>query len=866
MGLEEYSEKIGTRVGHFRLIGFLGEGGMGAVYVGFDEKLQRKVALKAVHAGRLDSQSRARFLREARTLSQLHHPNICAIHDYLEGQERDFLVLELIEGRSLVELLAQPCEHAVALQIARQLAAVLAATHAKGIIHRDLKPANIMWTIDGRVKVLDFGLAHEVIDLNQTTLDPGADTAADTAAGVTSPQVTAYGSVLGTLAYMSPEQARGEAVTPASDLFSLGLILQELFTGQPARRTEGDRNALLAQARAGESEPISGVKRGLKPGLEPDLEPDLAALIERLKDPAPAVRPSGIDTVERLDWVAGAPGRRLRQALAWAGAVVLALVAGAMSWQAYRIFQEAERANREAASAREVSEFLVDVFAVSDPEANLGETVTARELLERAGRDIDQRLTEQPAIKSQLLSTLSRAYEALGIYDPALAFAEQALALREKSVAGGPLAVADAIERLATVRLRRGDLAEAEQLSRRLLAMRELLLPADSPPVGAALSLLGTVLSTQKNLPEAESSLRRALTIAEQQGDGQSRSVFDCLNELTAVLSDAGNFAAAEETAVRAIRLAERIFGAGHPVTGAAINNSAALYAKQQKYAEALPLFERSLEIDEKVFGPDHPSVAQSAANLGGLERMVGHYAKAETHLRRALAIQERVFGRDRGPLSPTLTNLGSVMRELGKGADAELMMRRALAIDERTTGADSPNLVVPLLQLGTILRDARRYDEARVPLEHGRTIVRTSLGVDHPLAAFVLRELAALERDSGRPAAAEPLLREALAIREKALGPDHPETGGILVDLAELLHDAGRAAESAAALDRALAVFATAAEGSLRPGVRTRQARALELAGRRDEARELTRALVATGRRAPDLLELCRSLDVPLS
>jgi serine/threonine-protein kinase len=856
MALEEYGEKIGTRVGHFRLVGFLGEGGMGAVYVGFDEKLQRKVALKSVHAGRLDTQSRARFLREARTLSQLHHPNICAIHDYLEGEERDFLVLELIEGRSLVELQSQPCDRAVALQITRQLAAVLAATHAKGIIHRDLKPANIMWTPEGRVKVLDFGLAREVVDLNETTLDPGAQTAAELDAGATSPEMTAYGSVLGTLSYMSPEQARGEAVTPASDLFSLGLILQELFTGQPARRTEGDRNALLARARAGESEPLSG--------LDPGLEPDLAALIERLKDPAPAVRPSALDTVERLDWIAGAPGRRLRRALAWVGAALLALVAGAMSWQAYRIFQEAERANREAAGAREVSEFLVDVFAVSDPEANLGETVTARELLDRAGRDIDQRLAEQPAIKSQLLSTLSRAYEALGIYDPALAFAEQALALRERSDAVGPLAVPDAIERLATVRLRRGDLAEAEQLSRRLLAMRESLLSPDSQPVGAALSILGTVLSAQKKLPEAEASLRRALTIAEQQGDGQSKSVFDCLNELTAVLSDAGNFAAAEETAARAVRLAERIFGAAHPVTGGAFNNSGALYAKQQKYVEALPLLERSLEIDERVFGPDHPSVAQSAANVGGLERMVGRYAKAEAHLRRALAIQERIFGHDRGPLAPTLTNLGSVMRELGKGADAELMMRRALAIDERTTGTDSPSLVVPLLQLGTILRDARRADEARVTLERARTIVRTSLGADHPLAAFVLRELAALERDGGRPAVAEPLLREALALREKALGPDHPETAGILVDLAELLHDAGRAAESAAALDRALAVFATAAEGSMRPGVRTRQARALELAGRRGEARELTRALVATGRRTPDLLALCRTLDVP--
>ena len=156
---------LGTRIGHIRIVALLGKGGMGSVYVGFDERLQRRVALKAIQEGRLDAEARARFLREARVLSQLRHPNICLIHDYLEGDGRDFLVLELVEGRNLKEvILSQSTTPALKMRIARQIASALAASHRAGIIHRDLKPANIMVTDTDEVKILDFGLARGTIN------------------------------------------------------------------------------------------------------------------------------------------------------------------------------------------------------------------------------------------------------------------------------------------------------------------------------------------------------------------------------------------------------------------------------------------------------------------------------------------------------------------------------------------------------------------------------------------------------------------------------------------------------------------------------------------------------------------------------
>jgi eukaryotic-like serine/threonine-protein kinase len=170
---------LGTRVGHFRIVDLLGEGGMGAVYVGFDELLQRRVALKSVR-GRLDEDSKARFVREARALSQLKHPHICQIYDFLEGPDRDFLVLELIDGRNLKEVMTSRPDARLKTRIARQLAEVLVATHAKAIIHRDLKPANVMVTSEGEVKVLDFGLArgastaHEDLTRSLTEDPPSA--------------------------------------------------------------------------------------------------------------------------------------------------------------------------------------------------------------------------------------------------------------------------------------------------------------------------------------------------------------------------------------------------------------------------------------------------------------------------------------------------------------------------------------------------------------------------------------------------------------------------------------------------------------------------------------------------------------------
>ncbi len=151
----------GTRIAQFEVGERIGRGGMGEVYAGVDTVLRRKVALKAIRRDhRMSETARRRFLREARMLSSLDHPNICRIHDYLRGEEEDILVLELIEGQSLRKAVAEGLSRAEALSIAEQVADALAAAHSEGVVHRDLKPSNVMLSADGTAKILDFGLAR----------------------------------------------------------------------------------------------------------------------------------------------------------------------------------------------------------------------------------------------------------------------------------------------------------------------------------------------------------------------------------------------------------------------------------------------------------------------------------------------------------------------------------------------------------------------------------------------------------------------------------------------------------------------------------------------------------------------------------
>ncbi|HEX9670178.1 MAG TPA: protein kinase, partial [Thermoanaerobaculia bacterium] len=392
---------IGSMVGHIRVQSLLGQGGMGEVYVGYDETLDRRVALKSILADRrLHADAKARFLREARVLSQLDHPNICRIYDYLERDECDFLVLELIAGRNLQTAIREGLARDQQLRVAEQVAAALVAAHAEGVVHRDLKPSNVMLTDADEVKVLDFGMARLVRErparppsapverspepplpptepafgrpppappwATPTLIEATAATLGEMQFFRAEPGIcedderleTGRGAIVGTLAYMSPEQARGEPATTASDMYSFGLLLQALFTGRPPYPADLAGTELLQRARRAETLPVAGIPK------------DLAALVERLKSVAPAARPTAVETAARLRWIRDTPKRRLRRLAA--AAVLLVAVLGGLK---YTLDLRHERAiavaaRQEAERRRDQAEDLIQ-FMLGDLRGRL---------------------------------------------------------------------------------------------------------------------------------------------------------------------------------------------------------------------------------------------------------------------------------------------------------------------------------------------------------------------------------------------------------------------------------------------------------------------------------------------------------------
>ena len=859
--------QAGQKIGHIRIEERVGTGGMGAVFVGFDEKLQRRVALKAIRSDRLDAAARRRFLAEARVLSQLDHPNICRIHGYLEGDGQDFLVLELIRGRTLRQALAAGIEPRDRLRIAEEIARALAAAHEKGVVHRDLKPDNVMLTEAMEAKVLDFGLARFVdADGAETPAgreeppSPPASPASGAAPAATEDLPTwvpsrflhtRRGLALGTPTAMSPEQARAEPVTAASDVYSLGLLLQELFTGRPPYEPGLSEPMLLVKAIEGDSLPLDGVK-----------DADLAALLRRLKALAPEARPTAAETAERLAWIRGKPMRRRRRLLA----VVLA-AAFVLGGVKYILDLRRERQLALAArnEAEQVAGFLVDLFRVSDPQQGRGPTITAREILDQGAGRLGRELAGQPRVKARMLQTVGTVYQQLGLYDKASPLLEQALKTRRRLFGPESLEVAESLESLGRLAERQGRYAPARPLLERSLALREAALGGEDPQVAQSLDALAGLAFSEGDYPRARSLWERALAVREKALGPRHPRVADVLDRLALVHLRSGEDAAAEQLLQRTLALRRQALGPRHPLVAESLANLAIFYRQHGDPAKAEPLFRQALAVNQEILGPEHPVVARNFYNLGLCLIDLGNFSGAETLLRRALQIQRQVLGADHPEVASSLNSLATLHHRRGDVAGAESLYREALAIQERVLGPDHPSVAYTLMNLGLLLSGRRDLAGAEPLYRRAIAIFEQRFGPDHPLVVQALGNLAGLRRERGDLAGALALYQRAIDATRKRLAADPQNPGErqrlaqALVEVGKLYRDQAQTARAEESWREAADLMAPLTAGAEAVDFLDTRARALLYLGRTDEARPLVKTLLGRGWNDAEFLALCR-------
>ena len=875
---------VGQRVGAIRLVDVVGEGGMGKVYLGYDEKLERRVAVKCIRSRAQSQEMRARFLREARLLSLLKHPNVCQIYDYVEGDDDDFLILELIEGQSLKDLLYEGIDKNRQLDIAIDLAEALAAAHARGVVHRDLKPANVMVTNDGELKILDFGIARAMTG-DDATPRPGGDdggrphpafAADDTASPGQTKPISAFdegvktktGSMVGTPQYMSPEQARGEPATPASDVYSLGLVLQEMMTGRPPYNLRVSPALLYTLVAEGRVAPIEG------------LPADRTALIKKLEALDPNDRPTASEAAKALRSIRDAPARRRVRRLKLAAVAALVVVTAIMTFQAFRIRQEAQEVRRHADNLERVLDFMVSIFEVSDPSEARGNSITAREILDRGANQIAGELKGQPQVRARVLDSIGMIYYSLGLYDqaeplvidalsarragddplalaaslehmadihdarghldPSLDAAQEALDLRRDSFGDEHLLTAKSLQQKSIILGKKGQLEEAETILLRAIEIQRRL--DDAAELGLSISQLAELTSEQGRIGEAETHHREALKILEDEHGPNHPSLIQALNGLAISLEQQGRFDEAETAYVRALELTKAILGSEHPGVGRILSNLALVYYRQEKVEQAEPLFVEALEIQRRALGDEHPLVGNIHGNLGALYDKRGNFARAESSYRKALAIFRKALGPEHPAVAACHGGIGNTLKARRRWHEAEEHFQRALELFTAALGQDHPEIARTLDHLAAIYRQTDRLEDAATSARRAYDIAVETVGADHHEAAHYLGTLGDIRRLQGDFTTALGDLEQSRDVFATALGQDNLRYASSVFRLANLFRDQGDAALAEARYAEASSILEDSVGDEHPVWVRFLEEKAefLRGTGRAEEAKEL--------------------------
>jgi eukaryotic-like serine/threonine-protein kinase len=698
-------EAPGENVGAYRLVSIIGQGGMGTVWLAErnDGRFERRAAIKFLNFALWGRGLEDRFKREGAILGRLSHGNIAELLDAgVTASSQPYLVIEHVEG----EPIDNYCDtHRLSIhqriKLFLDVLAAVAHAHANLVIHRDIKPPNVLVSNDGKVKLLDFGIAK--------LLEVEGQEAAPTL-------LTREAGAPLTPEYAAPEQITGSPVTTATDVYALGVLLYLLLTGThpagPGPHSAADLlKSILDQEPKHPSDVVTphadqmvaaANNRSATPErLRRQLRGELDTIVIKALKKNPHERYASVSAfAEDLQrYLSDEPiharpdtfvyravkfVKRHRIAVSLATAAALAIVIGLFGTllQAHTARLQRDTAIRERDRANRITDFMISTFRVSDPAQPNANNPTAREILDRASKQIDAEMGKDPEAQANMMFVMSEVYDSLGMFSQARALLTRALDLQRREFGPDAPQTLASLSQMALILTEEGNYGEAENLQRRAFEGRTRVLGAEHPDTIASMARLATVLSLEGQTANAVKMKRDAFALSQRVSGPEDPQTLKMANSLAAVLWQQGD---------------DRLYG------------------------EAEKIQRASIDVEKRVLGPEHPDTLNGMNNLGVIMRRMGRYAEAERIYREILPVQSRVLG----PEHPDT-----------------LVLRDSLAI---------------------ALAKQRRYQEAEALYSETLTVIRRVYGPNHPTTAGTIYNIACLEAVQGHQNKALALLSDAV-------------------------------------------------------------------------------------------------------
>ncbi|MEO8634444.1 MAG: serine/threonine-protein kinase [Gemmatimonadales bacterium] len=820
-------------IGDYRIIGTLGEGGMGTVYEAEQEQPQRRVALKVIRPDFVSAELIRRFTRESEVLGRLQHPGIAQIYEAgtADGPRgpQPFFAMELIKGRTLDAYAQdQSLTTKQRLELFIRVCEAVHYAHQKGVIHRDLKPANILVDATGQPKILDFGVARVTdVDVQVT-------------------RQTSIGQVIGTLQYMSPEQviANPLDLDIRSDVYSLGVVLYELLSGKLpydlARTLIHEAARIIAVV---DPAPLSSINRNLRGDVETIVSKalekeksrrygsaeELASDVRRyLSDQPISARPaSAIYQLRKF----ATRNRALVGGLTVA-AIILVIGTAVSLWQAVRATRaehladtrraeavaagalaeqrraetaaalviadsaradalrekaaataSAERASREAEKAQAVNGFLQGMLASADPANARGKELTVREVLDQAATRQSTELAGEPEVRAAVDATIGRTYYALGLYDQARPHLDSAYAIRRRAAGPGAFATGQSAYDRGELASSTGDFALAEKRLVEGIHIARATRAPDDDWITRQLAALAHVRYSQGKSAEAEQLYKEALALTRKRHGSADPSVADRLRAYGNFLVYDSRPEQAEPLLKEALAIVRESYGDTHPQVVMALSSLGDAQVGRNELPEAEASFREGLLIARVLYAQDHPTTADLLARLGTAIGNQRRYEEAEPLTREALAMRSRVLGEQHPDVQLSRTDLARMLQRLQRYEEADTLLLQALAARRVALGDSSAAVASTLTDLGQGAEFRGDWSAAEKYYRESLPIWRAGKDADGEI--YALAQLGWSLSKENRLSEADSILMIVLARRRAAYGANHWSVGDTYEKLA---------------------------------------------------------------------------------